>query len=100
MAAWNQKHRDPGMLEERRKRAVQMIVVDGTSKSEVARAVGVSLTSIKGWVQGIREGREGAGRPGVESGYHFTCHVCGVEYCYIHMRRHDGAHPRVPQVIA
>jgi len=37
MAAWNQKRRDPGMLEERRKKAVQMIVVDGAPKREVAK---------------------------------------------------------------
>jgi len=36
------------MLEDRRKRAVQM-VIDGVSKSDVARAVGVSLTSVKNW---------------------------------------------------
>lgn len=35
----------------------------------------------------------------LELGFHFKCHVCGANYCYIHMRRHDGAHPRVPQVI-
>jgi putative transposase len=37
------------MLEERRKKAVQMVVVDGVSKSEVARTIGVSLTSVKSW---------------------------------------------------
>jgi hypothetical protein len=25
-------------------------------------------------------------------GYHFTCHVCGATYCYVHMGRHLGAH--------
>jgi hypothetical protein len=25
-------------------------------------------------------------------GYHFTCHVCGEAYCYIHLSRHSGAH--------
>src|SRR5437762_6295679 len=49
MAAWNQKHRDTGMLEERRKKAVQMVIVDGATKSEVARTVGASLTSVKNW---------------------------------------------------
>jgi putative transposase len=77
MAAWNQKHRDPGMLEERRKRAVQMIVVDGASKSEVARAVGVSLTSVKSWCRAYAKGgkaldvldsRRRAGRPSRMSG--------------------------------
>ena len=28
------------------------------------------------------------GRRLEESGYHFMCHVCGANYCYIHMRRH------------
>jgi hypothetical protein len=32
------------------------------------------------------------------SGYHFTCHTCGESYCYIHMHRHDNAHPK-PQHI-
>ncbi len=32
-------------------------------------------------------------------GYHFTCHVCGAEYCYPHMRRHDRAHPRSPVLV-
>ena len=40
------------------------------------------------------------GRKLEEIGYHFTCHVCGANYCYIHMGRHDGAHPRMPQVVA
>jgi transposase len=48
MPAWRQKRRDPRTLEERRKNAVQM-VVDGRPKSEVAKAVGVSLTSVKNW---------------------------------------------------
>jgi hypothetical protein len=39
------------------------------------------------------------GRRLEKDGYHFICHVCGANYCYIHMRRHDGAHPRVPQVL-
>lgn len=59
MAAWNQKRRDPGMLEERRKKAVQMVVTDGASKSEVARAVGVSLTSVKNWCRAYAKGGEG-----------------------------------------
>ncbi|MDA4117594.1 MAG: hypothetical protein OK455_04540 [Thaumarchaeota archaeon] len=25
-------------------------------------------------------------------GYHFTCHLCGATFCYIHMSRHSGAH--------
>ena len=48
MAAWNQRHRDPGMLEERRKKAVQM-VLDGTPKQEVSKSVGASLASLNNW---------------------------------------------------
>ena len=40
------------------------------------------------------------GRRLEKDAYHFTCHVCGANYCYIHLRRHDGAHPRMPQVIS
>lgn len=25
-------------------------------------------------------------------GYHFTCHLCGSSYCYIHMSRHERTH--------
>ena len=25
-------------------------------------------------------------------GYHFTCHICGDAYCYVHMARHARAH--------
>jgi len=32
-------------------------------------------------------------------GYHFTRHVCGATYCYIHMSGHDGAHPRLDQTL-
>lgn len=55
MGAWNQKHRDPGMLEERRKKAVQMVLA-GRSKSEVARAVGVSRISIRNWCRAYADG--------------------------------------------
>lgn len=27
-------------------------------------------------------------------GYHFTCHLCGAAYCYVHMSRHDTSHAR------
>ena len=27
--------------------------------------------------------------------YSFTCHICGARYCYVHLRKHDRAHPRV-----
>src|ERR1022692_814360 len=76
MAAWNQKHRDPEMLEDRRKKAVKM-VADGASKSEVARAVGASLTSVKSWCRAYEKGGEAldaldsrrrAGRPSRMSG--------------------------------
>jgi hypothetical protein len=29
-------------------------------------------------------------------GYHFTCHICGDAYCYIHMARHARAHAPQP----
>jgi hypothetical protein len=29
-------------------------------------------------------------------GYHFTCHICGETYCYIHMARHSRAHAPRP----
>ena len=25
-------------------------------------------------------------------GFHYTCHLCGEAYCYIHMTRHSRAH--------
>lgn len=28
----------------------------------------------------------------LQLGYHFTCHICGDAYCYIHMARHARAH--------
>jgi putative transposase len=65
------------MLEERRKKAVQMVLDDGTSKSEVARTVGVSLTSVKNWCRTYADGgkafdaldsRKHTGRPSRMSG--------------------------------
>lgn len=44
------------MLEERRKKAVEMVIGDGASKSEVARTVGVSLTSVKNWCRAYVNG--------------------------------------------
>jgi hypothetical protein len=29
-------------------------------------------------------------------GFHFTCHICGARYCYVHLRKHDRAHARTP----
>jgi len=29
-------------------------------------------------------------------GFHFSCHVCGETYCYIHMDRHSRAHAPRP----
>jgi hypothetical protein len=29
-------------------------------------------------------------------GYHFTCHICGDAYCYIHMAKHARAHAPRP----
>ncbi len=28
-------------------------------------------------------------------GYYFTCHVCGENYCYIHMQNHTRAHATI-----
>ena len=27
-------------------------------------------------------------------GFHYTCHLCGARYCFVHMRRHERAHPK------
>jgi hypothetical protein len=27
-------------------------------------------------------------------GFHYTCHLCGARYCFVHMSKHDRAHPR------
>ena len=55
MPTWNQKHRDQGMLEERRKKAVQM-VIGGAPKTDVAKEVGASLTSVKDWYRAYLKG--------------------------------------------
>jgi len=34
-----------------------------------------------------------------EFGFYFTCHVCGARYCYIHLRKHDLAHPLAPKIV-
>ena len=30
--------------------------------------------------------------------YHYTCHICGATYCYIHMTKHARAHKATMQV--
>jgi hypothetical protein len=30
-------------------------------------------------------------------GFHYTCHLCGAKYCFVHMRKHERAHPTTPQ---
>jgi hypothetical protein len=36
----------------------------------------------------------------LDLGYHYSCHVCGAAYCYIHMNRHRQAHsPRPTQPV-
>jgi hypothetical protein len=32
----------------------------------------------------------------LQLGYHFTCHICGDAYCYIHMAKHARAHAPRP----
>lgn len=27
-------------------------------------------------------------------GFHYTCYLCGARYCFVHIRKHDRAHPR------
>jgi transposase len=74
MGAWNQKHRDPEMLEERRKEAIKM-VLDGMSKSEAAREVGVSVRSVKSWYRAYVEG--------------------GETLDALNAKKHQGRHPRM-----
>lgn len=75
MAAWNQKRRDPEMLEERRKKAVRMVFVDRTSKSEAARKVGASRTSVRNWCEAYLDG--------------------GKEMDALNSTRHTGRPPRM-----
>lgn len=49
MAAWKQKDRDPRMLEQKRKDAIALLEKTNLSKSEVAKTLGVSYTSVKKW---------------------------------------------------
>jgi transposase len=49
MPAWKQRDRDPKMLEQRRKDAIALLEKSDLSKSEVARTLGVSYTSVKNW---------------------------------------------------
>jgi len=30
--------------------------------------------------------------------YHYTCHICGATYCYIHISKHARAHKATMQV--
>jgi hypothetical protein len=30
--------------------------------------------------------------------YHYTCHICGATYCYIHITKHARAHKATMQV--
>jgi len=33
-------------------------------------------------------------------GYHYTCHLCGAAYCFIHMSRHAKSHPRASEMMS
>ncbi len=56
MAAWNQKRRDPPTLEERRVRGVKMVMEQGLSEHEVARALGVTQGAVSRWMKAYDEG--------------------------------------------
>jgi len=56
MAAWNQKRRDPATLEERRVRGVKMVMEQGLSEHEVARALGVTQGAVSNWMKAYDEG--------------------------------------------
>ena len=56
MAAWNQKRRDPSTLEERRVRGMKMIMEQGLSEHEVARALGVTQGGVSNWMKAYDEG--------------------------------------------
>ncbi len=49
LAAWNQKNRNPSMLEERRRNAVQLMLDGSIRKTNLSESLGVSYTSIKNW---------------------------------------------------
>jgi len=56
MPAWKQKDRDPKMLEQRRRDAIALLEKSDMSKSEVARALGVSYASVKKWWRAYADG--------------------------------------------
>jgi transposase len=56
MAAWNQKRRDPATLEERRVRGVKMVMEQGLSEHEVARALRVTQGAVSKWMKAYDEG--------------------------------------------
>jgi transposase len=65
MAAWNQKRRDPLTLEERRKNAIQLLVMKEEhsevessarfSEADVARKFGVTRGCVTNWVNAFRK---------------------------------------------
>jgi len=56
MAAWNQRRRDPATLEERRIRGVKMVMEQGLSENEVARALGVTQGAVSKWMKAYDKG--------------------------------------------
>ena len=49
MAAWKQRNRNPNVLEERRRNAVQLMLRGDIRKIDLSESLGVSYTSIKNW---------------------------------------------------
>jgi transposase len=70
MAAWNQKRRDPATLEERRVRGVKMVMEQGLSEHEVARALGVTQGAVSKWMKAYDEGGGGNSYETLKRGKH------------------------------
>jgi transposase len=49
LAAWKQRNRNPNVLEERRRNAVQLMLRGDIRKIDLSESLGVSYTSIKNW---------------------------------------------------
>ena len=84
MAAWDQKRRDPLTLEERRKRAIQQIILlerkpsdNSPSQADIARKFGVTRGVVSQWLEAYKkagnsfeglDARKHTGRPPQLSG--------------------------------
>ena len=55
LAAWKQRNRDPNVLEERRRNAVQLMLSGDIRKTDLAESLRVSYTSIKNWWNAFEE---------------------------------------------